>query len=126
METEQRSLDELAVSRTEPFTRRSFLGIGSAFIAAIAVLSTPKSALADPQNSPCCCLAKANRCSTNPCGGWNCPSGYNATCWNCSAGGHWYVCGECSQGSDCYTGEYYCSIWFGQSSPGCPLNDRCH
>jgi hypothetical protein len=120
MAVDLRSQNEPALPRGAIVTRRSVFGIGTSVIAALAALSSPISASADCQNSPCCCLASCTRCSLNPCGGWYCPSGYNATCWNCTSGGKWYVCGECSQGSDCYHGPWACSIWFQQSSPGCP------
>jgi hypothetical protein len=126
MATDLRSIDEIALYPVKPFTRRTFLGIGSAFIAAVAALSTPEAASADCQSSPCCCLASCTKCSLNACGGWSCPSGYTAQCWNCTSGGRWYVCGECTNGSNCYNGSSYnCSIWFGESSPGCPLGNQC-
>lgn len=112
--------DALVLYEKGTVTRRSVFGIGTAFIAAVAALSTPTVASADCQNSPCCSLASCTRCSVGICGGWNCPSGYTATCWNCVSGGKWYVCGECSAGSTCYNGPWACSIWFQQSGPGCP------
>lgn len=120
MVIDKQSTDALSVFGGDTVTRRSFLGIGSAFIAAVAALSTPETAAADCQNSPCCHLASCTVCSLNPCGGWYCPSGYYETCWNCTSGGKWYVCGECSGGSSCFNGPWFCSIWFQEANPGCP------
>jgi hypothetical protein len=114
------SMDALAHYDKAPVTRRSLLRVGTALIAALAAMSTPEPASADCQGSPCCSLASCTRCNLNFCGGWSCPSGYNATCWNCTSGGKWYVCGECSAGTNCYSGPWACSIWFQQSAPGCP------
>lgn len=116
-----------AMQATHPATpgaprlgRRSVFKVGTAFIAALATLSIPQKASADCQGSPCCHLAKCNRCSVLLCGGWSCPPGYVEVCWNCASGGSWYVCGECAGGPTCFDGPWACSIWFGEAGPGCP------
>ncbi len=112
-------IEDRQASVVDPVSRRSILRVGSAFIAAIATLSSPKAAAADCQGSPCCDLASCTRCNFLQCGGWYCPPGYHQTCWNCYTGGKWYVCGECSYGTDCHSGPWYCSVWFQQQGPGC-------
>jgi hypothetical protein len=109
------------VDESGTYSRRAALRLGAAFVAAIATLTTTsKVSATDCQHSPCCHLASCTKCQVAPCSGWYCPVGYRNTCWNCSSGGSWYMCGECSAGSTCYTGPWACSIWSWEAGPGCP------
>jgi len=64
----------------------------------------------------CCGVARMDRECCYPTGGkkqdWTCPNGFKKTIWFCTSGRSVYGCGECSQGSDCYTGRFDCSIIF--------------
>ncbi len=112
------AVSETAESLTESevpaeVSRRGFFRVGSAFIAAVATLSSAKSASADCQGSPCCNLASCTQCSpSGGCGGgWYCPPGYTQTYWTCTRGGTTCTCGECSAGSNCFSGPWACSIY---------------
>jgi len=120
-------------STTQPrwyalLTRRSALGAGTAFIAALATLTTSKSVLAEACQNPncgfgvgCCCPGSNSCCELAECGGWNCPEGFQETCWSCQKSGQWWLCGECSSGSKCHDGPFGCSYVVPTPSNGCPV-----
>ena len=99
-------------------SRRGLFRVGTAFVATLAAMSTPKEALANGFCSgcgpSCCCLKYCNTCGVLPCGGWGCPPGYVDSFWTCQQGGRTCTCGECTQpGNDCFTGPWGgCSYGF--------------
>ncbi|MEU5108141.1 MULTISPECIES: hypothetical protein [unclassified Streptomyces] len=107
---------ELEELSNQPARRRRLLRDSStAFVAGLAALFMGDRAnAADCQNSPCCSLAKCNQCSYSVNKErYTCPSGYNRRTWSCVKGSNRYYCGECAKGSDCWSGPFACSIWFG-------------
>lgn len=107
-----------AADRTDSDTdggRRRLLIAGTAVIAGLATLLRPEPAAADCLGSPCCTLATCTLCDYNVARDrYNCPTGYNRTLWTCVESGTGYTvwCGECSTGTDCYSGPWLCSTWF--------------
>jgi hypothetical protein len=94
-------------------SRRGMFRIGTAFIATVAALSTPKSVWAGNCGTPCCNLAHCNMCAPNGgcSGGWVCPPGYQDSWWMCSSGGHTCTCGECTLGTNCHASPWAsCSV----------------
>ncbi|WP_279579529.1 hypothetical protein [Fodinicola feengrottensis] len=77
------------------------------------VLATAEPAAADCQGSPCCHLARCNKCAGS-CWNWGCPGGYTRQqYWGCVAGSRPIWCGECTTStSTCWSGTFYCSIWW--------------
>lgn len=93
--------------------RFAVLGAATAVIAGLATVLKASPAVADCQGSPCCSLAKCNQChyavSKDR---YTCPSGYRRSYWTCVSGSRTYGCGECTTGSNCWTGPFACSIWY--------------
>jgi len=112
-----KSAEQLAEEPTVSEDRSGgFLGAGTAIIAGLAILLSPRSASASHgMPSPCCDLATNTLCDYQVSRDrYNCPSGYNRTLWTCTEPGTGRLvwCGECSSGSTCYNGPWYCSTWF--------------
>ncbi|GAA1660633.1 hypothetical protein GCM10009765_07650 [Fodinicola feengrottensis] len=86
---------------------------GMALVGGLAgVLATAEPAAADCQGSPCCHLARCNKCAGS-CWNWGCPGGYTRQYWGCVAGSRPIWCGECTTStSTCWSGTFYCSIWW--------------
>lgn len=67
-------------------------------------------------NQFCCGVARLDNECCYPTGGqkfdYICPPGFKKTMWFCLTGGIVYGCGECSQGNNCYSGPWECSIIF--------------
>ncbi|WP_406346301.1 hypothetical protein [Streptomyces sp. NBC_00648] len=103
---------------SHPARRRRVLRVSAtAFIAGLSALFLGDRAnAADCQSSPCCSLAKCEECSYGESKDrYTCPSGYNRRTWSCVSGSNRYYCGECATGTDCWSGPFACSIWFGPS-----------
>lgn len=93
--------------------RRGFLGwvgrLGVVAVGAIAgagVLERP----ADAYTYHCCTLARPPGGCPGSGSGFTCPSGYYRRVWGCCrSDGRYVFCGECTTGSTCHTGSFYCS-----------------
>ncbi|MEU6779359.1 hypothetical protein ABZ912_09160 [Nonomuraea angiospora] len=114
MTTMQNTEPETIRTLKDPLRRAGIYTAAGAIIAGLATLLQPKEAKADPLGSPCCALATSRWCPypvDRP--RWYCPSGYNRTYWTCKDGSNRTVyCGECTTSSSCWSGSYYCSIWY--------------
>jgi hypothetical protein len=58
--------------------------------------------------SACCCLARAPGSCPGSGAGFNCNRGRKRI-WSCCSGNRQYICGECTGGSNCKQGPFYCS-----------------
>ena len=59
----------------------------------------------------CCNLAYCNTCGVygSGCEQVNCGSGRHLESWQCPVSGGYWICYECTTGSDCYSGSISCS-----------------
>jgi hypothetical protein len=84
-------------------SRRGLFRLGTAFVAALAALSSPRSVSASPF---CCDLARQPPyCSS-------CPPGYTMLSWYCTWSGSLCQCFECTTGVDCMHGDWACSNYW--------------
>lgn len=99
-------------------TRRGFLGTltkaALGIVAGVAGLwSSTESAWAHGYHYVCCHLAKPH--SGGYCA-YNCwklySEGYRERSWTCTYGSTLYYCFECTKGSTCWYGPFYCSDYF--------------
>ncbi|GAA1586278.1 hypothetical protein GCM10009804_48010 [Kribbella hippodromi] len=96
-------------------TRRRFLGgvskVGMAVVAGAAgLVETGQKAMASPQATWRCCnlyFGQPN-CPINSSGSYYCTRGTMRQ-WCCCSGSRTYACGECTGGSSCGQGPFYCS-----------------
>ena len=105
--------ESIGVQTRTDVSRRGIFRVGTAVIATVAALSTPKPASADGGlcGSYCCDLYTCHMCTAGVCGGWVCPSGYIDSWWMCTSGSHYCTCGECTQTSNCHFGPFGgCSV----------------
>ncbi|GAA4087931.1 hypothetical protein [Actinomadura miaoliensis] len=92
--------------------RRGFLGwmgrVGVGAVGAVAgVTALQRPAAAATWR--CCSLAFGQpNCPINSQGQAYCNRG-TMKVWNCCSGSRLYACGECTSGSNCYSGTFYCS-----------------
>lgn len=99
--------------------RGRFLGrlsrVGIVLIAATAgLLRSAEPASASFQYACCFLSHQPGGCpGGNNSNHW-CPPGYTKRVWGCCYGGlHLlYVCSECTKGSSCFQGPYYCSAYW--------------
>ena len=90
--------------------RRRLPAYGLAVVAAVgAVLIGARPAAAYPV---CCDLAYGAYTCPGTGSNYTCPSGYYKQEWTCYEGGHYYGCGECTNGGSCWTGTWICSAYY--------------
>jgi len=109
------SAETIQPYQQNPINRRAMFRLGTAFIATLAALSMPKSALAYSCGTPCCNLRTCTECAPNGgCnGGWVCPSGYQDSWWLCTSGGTHCTCGECTVSTNCDDSHWSGCSWWG-------------
>ncbi|MFI6496710.1 hypothetical protein [Nonomuraea typhae] len=102
-----------SATKTNLLRRKGMYAAATALIGGLATLLDSKAAHADPLGSPCCELATGRWCPyTTGRDRWYCTTG-NRTYWTCrTSSGRTVFCGECADGGDCYSGPFYCSIWY--------------
>jgi hypothetical protein len=113
---ETTSAEGTELRRATRVSRRGMFRVGTAFVATLVALSTPKSVLAFGCGTPCCNLRVCNLCPPNGgCsgGGWICPQGYQPSWWICQGGGKTCTCGECTvDPNNCNDSHWStCSYW---------------
>lgn len=94
--------------QAQDVTRRGLFTLGTAFVATLAALVTPKTVWAGNCGTACCDLWSCTQCQPNGgcSGGWVCPPGYQDSWWLCTSGGKHCTCGECTRTTNCDDGTW--------------------